>query len=503
MTATGNAWREFTSSTDVLTPNTWNHVAVTYDQDTHTVTLYVNGQLRQQDSTAFSGVTGLVANPTPTIDIGRSGDLTSVKVSLPNVCDNGEYNWRNVQEPAEWCFTLNGNHLLRVKNVLSGRFTENATGYFRNNASVQMWEDDNDVCTLDSDANEASFKRSGIATIPCRSARTRSAIWPYLDLWYLFEDSHQDWCGQVRFELSNTSIPFNGRLDDVRIYNQVLDAERVERLYREGQLALRLPLDDPPGTRNFAEASAVRTEVGCTSCPVAGLPGRMDQAVSFDGSDYLVVSNGPANRIQADLECGGLDPAGRPEKRGEHYCRDRRNQQPGGLSLLLDGDQVWFAFPGGTNKSGYWLGHGIPDDRWTHLVAVLGADGVVTFYVDGLLRYTDATSLPTPVPDYDDILLIGAQQASHNPSPTLMFRGMIDDLRVYNTALTAAEVKAVYDEAPIMHLRFDEAYGATALPTARATASPARAPGRLARRPAMPSRARSAWRHSSTGRTTW
>ena len=38
---------------------------------------------------------------------------------------------------------------------------------------------------------------------------------------------------------------------------------------------------------------------------------------------------------------------------------------------------------------------------------------------------------------------------------------MIDDLRVYNTALTAAEVKAVYDEAPVMHLRFDEARGAT------------------------------------------
>ena len=44
VTATGNAWKQFTSSTDVLTPNTWNHVAVTYAQDTHTVTLYVNGR---------------------------------------------------------------------------------------------------------------------------------------------------------------------------------------------------------------------------------------------------------------------------------------------------------------------------------------------------------------------------------------------------------------------------------------------------------------------------
>ena len=232
----------------------------------------------------------------------------------------------------------------------------------------------------------------------CRSARTRSAIWAYLNLWYNFEDSHQDWCGQVRFELSNTSIPFNGRLDDVRIYNQVLDAERVERLYREGQLALRLPLDDPPGTRNFAEASAVRAEVGCTSCPVAGLPrpdgpGRVLRRLGLPG-----VSNGPANRIQVDVERGGLDPAGRPGQR----CDARLSRRPPkptarkGWSIRhVDRDAALvqrFRAPA-PSQSGYWLGHGIPDGRWTHVVAVLGADGKVTFYVDGQLRYTDATSL--------------------------------------------------------------------------------------------------------------
>ena len=337
-------------------------MAVTYDQDTHTVTLYVNGRLRQVDSAAFSGVTGLVANPTPTIDIGRSGDLTSVKVSLPNVCDNGEYNWLNQQKPAEWCFTLNGNYLLRVENVYAGWFTENETRSFRTNALVRMWEDDNDVCTLDSDANVASFKRSGIAYNPLPFSSNEVGNMGNLDLWYNFEDSHQDWCGQVRFELSNTSIPFNGRLDDVRIYNQVLDAERVERLYREGQLALRLPLDDPPGTRNFAEASAVRTEVGCTSCPVAGLPGRMDQAASFDGSnDHLVVRNGPANRIGSTLSVAAWI---RPDSLGSIRHRHRvdlAGQQQQRLDIATwIGDALGISLPGTTSPGADGMyGHGL------------------------------------------------------------------------------------------------------------------------------------------------
>ena len=273
--SSGQKWLQWTSAADVLTPGAWNHVAVSYDQDTHTATLYVNGEQREQDSSAFSAATGLVANTSPTIDIGRSGDLTSVKVSLPNVCDNGEYNWLNQQKPAEWCFTLNGEHLLRVENVYAGSFTETETRSFRNNGLVQMWEDDNDVCKLDGDSNVASFKRRETAYNPVPFSTNEVGNMANLDLWYNFADSHQSWCGQVRFELSNSSIPFNGRLDDVRIYNQVLDEARARRLYWEGTLALRLPLDDPPGTRNLAETSAVRTEVGCSSCPGGG-PGRPD-----------------------------------------------------------------------------------------------------------------------------------------------------------------------------------------------------------------------------------
>ena len=324
--------------------------------------------MRQVDSAAFSGVTGLVANPTPTLDIGRSGDLTSVKVSLPNVCDNGEYDcgWLTGcdQKPAEWCFTLNGNHLLRVNDVYAGWFTENETRSFRTNASVQMWEDDNDVCTLDSDANVASFKRSGIAYNPLPFSSNEVGNMGNLDLWYNFEDSHQDWCGQVRFELSNTSIPFNGRLDDVRIYNQVLDAEQRRATIPGRAARFAAAAGRSAGhaqlRRGQRRARRGRLHVVSGGGPARpDGPGRVLRRLGLSGSIER-----PGQPHPGDVERGGLDPAGRPEKRGGHYCRDRRNQQPRGWSLLLDGDQVWFAFPGGTNKSGYWLGHGIPNGKW-------------------------------------------------------------------------------------------------------------------------------------------
>ncbi len=50
---------------------------------------------------------------------------------------------------------------------------------------------------------------------------------------------------------------------------------------------------------------------------------------------------------------------------------------------------------------------------------------------------------------------------SHADGSQKFFGGLIDAVRVYVRGLDATEVLEVYNEAPVLHLRLDEAYGAT------------------------------------------
>jgi hypothetical protein len=82
-----------------------------------------------------------------------------------------------------------------------------------------------------------------------------------------------------------------------------------------------------------------------------------------------------------------------------------------------------------------------PDDNWHHIVGVCDqANGQVRLYVDSVLRGT--TTIPTnggilatTVP-----MSIGARKPDAASSYTTQFTGVIDDVAVYGTALSAAEI---------------------------------------------------------------
>ena len=80
--------------------------------------------------------------------------------------------------------------------------------------------------------------------------------------------------GVFKMNFTNASIPFYGKIDDVQIYNRGLTAAEVEALYQPPSLALRLPLDEPPGAVAFNQPGGSTIQAGCTSCPTSGEPGR-------------------------------------------------------------------------------------------------------------------------------------------------------------------------------------------------------------------------------------
>ena len=100
--------------------------------------------------------------------------------------------------------------------------------------------------------------------------------------------------------------------------------------------------------------------------------------------------------------------------------------------------------------------------RWTHVAAVVSAAYTVTFYIDGQLWAPGAHGgTYGAAADTDDIMLVGAGTAAGQSSTSEFFDGQIDDLLIFGIALTPDQIQHVYEEAPVLHLRFDEAYGAT------------------------------------------
>jgi len=86
-------------------------------------------------------------------------------------------------------------------------------------------------------------------------------------------------------------------------------------------------------------------------------------------------------------------------------------------------------------------------NTWHH-VAVREENGVANFYVDGVLTgmWWGEPPLTSPPTGNDYSLLIGARYDG------LFFNGLIDDVRIYNRALSSAEIRAIPEPCTLMLL---------------------------------------------------
>jgi hypothetical protein len=126
---------------------------------------------------------------------------------------------------------------------------------------------------------------------------------------------------------------------------------------------------------------------------------------------------------------------------------------------LQDGNRPFFTYK--TSDAKYfdrdWNVNGLPDDKTWHQLAVTLKAGEETFYGDGALIYTWTnvtgtinSSLPNP-----QIFVIGQQQPNtltgiapaDDPSQwgVGFFKGSLDELRIYNIALTATQITSIYN----------------------------------------------------------
>jgi hypothetical protein len=76
-------------------------------------------------------------------------------------------------------------------------------------------------------------------------------------------------------------------------------------------------------------------------------------------------------------------------------------------------------------------------NRWTHVVLVFDrADNSITLYLDGVAQRWTAAGAPASAP--------GETRLGQDSTGGRGFIGLLDEVRIYNRALSAAEVGALY-----------------------------------------------------------
>ena len=255
--------------------------------------------------------------------------------------------------------------------------------------------------------------------------------------------------GKVRDDIVGQDYCFDGKIDELRIYKQVLSAETIAKQAKS--LVAHWKFDETSGT-TVADSSGNGNIATLQKDATLGGAGQISGAVTLDGNtDHLTVPDSSA------LEYTGGDMTIStwvwidPSESGDGAILSKPWNINGEYNYLL-------GITGTTHSPYFWLqnntycwagiqswGGSMPlsTGAWHHLaVAVVGSSNLITLYVDGAAVGTAVHTVSSWTPEYgneDRPLLIGTVR-DDIVGQNYFFGGKIDDTQIYRTVLTADHI---------------------------------------------------------------
>jgi hypothetical protein len=271
----------------------------------------------------------------------------------------------------------------------------------------------------------------------------------------LYEDGQQVASGAYTDPVAENATPLyigryngggytlNGAADDVRLYNRALSADEVTALYSRSQASLNLaqgksglvgqwPLDG-----NAKDATPYGDDGAIAGSGVTSVTDRFGNANSAFA--FAVSGN---NSITAPLKAAtypGLTMSAwiKPTAYPAEKSTIIEGILPNSYYLSLSSDGTIATYWYGRSPTGYFYSGSTaaPLNQWSLVTAVWDGSSAKV-YVNGELKSTTATAGTGYVPTQ---LKIGQEMPGSR-----QFVGSIDDVRVYNQAVSADDVMALY-----------------------------------------------------------
>ena len=249
---------------------------------------------------------------------------------------------------------------------------------------------------------------------------------------------------------SNTA--FLGVLDELRLYNHALSQAEIAALVgMTPQMVGHWSFDDGGGT-NILDSSGLAnhgTIVNLqTNTWTQGIHGSALYFGGITGADstYVAVPDAPSLHIAGDISfaawvrCDDINrDAPIVAKEGDGrlcfwfgaFGAGSEGGGPGNFGILLDedGNQPWTIYDRSQGN--------LPQGQWVHLASARSGS-TISHYVNGQLLPQTGTFVG-PIHISDAFLAIGENSLYNFTS----FKGVIDEVRLYNYALSATEVQAL------------------------------------------------------------
>lgn len=211
-----------------------------------------------------------------------------------------------------------------------------------------------------------------------------------------------------------------------------------------GGLVLYMPFDAPPTNGVVRDESGTGNDgwaEGAQWIPKGGYTGGAYRFSITNVDDRIVVPDSDTLGAQyVTLSAWVLSSrvSGLP---GKILDKDRRKGYSLGLGQKNNSNRGLLEFSISWD-TGALSSRGVCDGRWHHVAGTYDGQ-ICRLYVDGAMVMQRSTPVPGPIPRNHWDLCIGNSVVEYEGGTFSSFDGLIDEVRVYNRALSAAEIQAL------------------------------------------------------------
>ncbi len=259
----------------------------------------------------------------------------------------------------------------------------------------------------------------------------------------------------------NAGNRWNGRVDDVRVYSRALTAGEVKALAAELDrgLVAYYPLDETTSATVADYSGSGFTLTGSGAAGAQNTPqstsdrfGISAGAMNFDGTDDMlsgsaasILPSGSATRTGCAWGLTTVDPGNGNAQGLMGYGTNSANQTFGVYPFHSTTDTFMLGAYTSSSTFFYALlpGSGWPLNQWAHYCIIVTGATAVEYYMNGIKINQSGTFGSPSINTVLSLLRIGT-----SISGASRFTGKIDDVRVYDRALSLAEIRELSGFSP-------------------------------------------------------